>query len=102
MHNVVAEVEGQMLARSEAARAKAIAILRSARRPPLWAWLISAAMTIAVMVGLTTGLNLPFWPTVIISGVCVSYVSTLAAVGHDHRQLLAAIDLLLLNEDQKR
>ena len=101
MNQVATELEGQMIVGSEATRAKAIATLRSARRPPVWTWLISFVTTIAAGVVLT-GLDLPFWPSVIIVGVCISFVSTIPMLGHDHRQLLAAIDLLLLNEGRKR
>jgi hypothetical protein len=97
-------VDREILSSSIESRAKALSILRSARRPSLWVSIASTAFTIVVLGAITifsVDGQLPTWLCAVILGLCISAVTTTIEFSRSQRQLLAVIDLILLNEDQK-
>lgn len=99
MNDVELQVRGKSLARSVATREKALQVIRSVRQPPLIIALAPLLAIIIVSLALS-GLQLPFWATVVISSGCVVSFSAIAALFHVYKQLYAMSDLLLSNEEQ--
>jgi hypothetical protein len=98
MNNALSEIDGNMIATSVATREKALRILKATRRPSLAPTLLAV---VVVGIGLS-GLQLSFWPKLVIFVACALSFASVAFTWRIQRQLSAAIDLLLLNEDQKR
>jgi hypothetical protein len=101
MSHVVTQIDGQVIARDVALRAKALNTLRSARRPHV---VVAFAPFVAILlVGIAlTGLHADFWPKTVIGLACMLSIASIATSWHFHRQLSAIADLLLLNESERR
>ena len=102
MGSALTEMDGKMLAASVATREKALLILKASRRPSFTCVLMPTLFAILLVgIGLS-GLQLPFWQKLIVSCACILSFASVVFVWRVQRQLLAVIDLLLLNEEQKR
>ena len=102
MNSALSEIDGKMIATSVATREKALLILKAARRPSFIAILAPTLLAIVVVVVGLSGIQLPFWPKLVVSVACMLSFTSAAFAWRVQRQLSAVIDLLLLNEDQKR
>jgi hypothetical protein len=102
MNSASSEIDGKMIATSVATREKALLILKAARRPSFIVSLAPSLLAVVVVVIGLSGLQLSFWPKLIVSVACALSFASAAFAWHIQRQLSAVIDLLLLNEDQKR
>lgn len=97
--SVVADIDGQMIARSVATREKALSILRAANRPPLSLAFAPFLSIFLVSFGLA-GLKLPLLPRIVIYAACMlSFWSTAFAI-YLYRQLRALSDLTLLAQER--
>jgi hypothetical protein len=102
MNSALTEMDGKMIAASVATRQKALLVLKASRRPSFIGSLAPSVATILMVVAGLSGLQLPFWPKLIISVACMLSFASVAFSWRVQRQLVAVIDLLLLSEDQKR
>ena len=102
MNSFVAELDGKQIAASVAVRAKALSTLKSLRRPSVVAAIVSpsAGAVVAITVRVSEP-HLSLWSMIILGSVCGLGVAAFASLFRIQRQLSAAIDLLLLNEDRK-
>ncbi|NOT64653.1 MAG: hypothetical protein HOP06_01145 [Methylotenera sp.] len=99
MNSALTEIDGKILAKSIASREKSLLVLKASRPQPLL-WTTFLAIFV-VSFGLS-GLQLSFLPKLIVSVSCMLSFASIANAWHVQRQLSAAINLLLLNEEQNR
>ncbi|NOS97401.1 MAG: hypothetical protein HOP25_02890 [Methylotenera sp.] len=102
MNSALTEIDGKMLAKSSATREKSLLILKAARQPYLMATLWPTFLAIFVVSFGLAGLQLPFLPKLIVSVSCMLTFASVVNTWRVQRQLSAAINLLLLNEEQNR
>jgi hypothetical protein len=101
MNDALSEIEGRMIAASVATKEKALLTLKAARRPSVIARSAPTLVLVPVLLGLS-GLALPFWPRLIVSTACIISFASVAFAWRVQRQLWAIIDLLLIEQEQKR
>jgi hypothetical protein len=101
MNNVLTEMDGQIIARSAAIRARALATLQSARRLSTPVKLTPLLAIILVTTGLAD-VQINSVAKIILSVACFLSFSSAAMAWHFQRQLTAIADLLLQNEHRQQ
>lgn len=100
MSEVASEMDGQLISRNVAVRAKALKALRELRHPATLRWTALLISMVVVGIGLS-GLHPAFWAKVVLSVACILTFTSVAELWQMRRQLSAISDLLLLSETER-
>ena len=101
MSIVAPEIEARLIGRTVANRERALNVLRSTQRVPVWLRLTSMLVFFVVVVSFGfSDAEWEFFPLAIVAVTSAIAVEALATSWYLQRRINAAIDLILLNEDE--